>query len=415
MPAEVTGRIEFWYEPTQEWVELDGSRVPLPLRITMGRSAAAAQPDPPAMQFSWLGPYLPMTFGTPVRFIAEVAGEAGAEGGETRWVDDTKDWDDSASFWGYATGGGPGHVRFVGEVSTMRAIEDGGEVVEWEVLALGTIAADGRKHIRTIRGVESEVDRVNAYAALAGLNINVVGSTALSLRADETNRSAIGAIHELCASTGALFWQGRDGALWYGLGDHRQQNAEWRIPDNAILDGVVWESVLDGVINELVITYGDAESPTQQTYRNGSSIDLWGTRAVSIDTLLADEVEANTLAFLIFSRRFEPFWLLSDIVVPVEEGDPASATAVNRMHVGDGVIMGIPTAPGEVGTVPDLWTVEGWVEEWPEGGGQTFQIAVTDRVKWGARALRDWQANAGHPWAFWINYSWLQALIIDEP
>jgi hypothetical protein len=59
----------------------------------------------------------------------------------------------------------------------------------------------------------------------------------------------------VCASTGGLFWQARDGSYWYGTSNHRDKATDWVLPAKAILDGLEWEMSTEQILNHLTVRY----------------------------------------------------------------------------------------------------------------------------------------------------------------
>lgn len=235
---------------------LDSSLVYLPIEVTHGRSTMFAQPDAPAMEFETHGP-------TQLAHVGDVvelqSGEG--QGSYARWGDPACLWADGVRAWSGALAADPVVTRFVGQVTEVTATELDGVVVGYAMRAIGGQARLGRINVLLSRPVETDTARVAAISAAAGVPITVVGDPSLSLAADNIDRDALSAIYEVCESTGALFWQARNGDLMYGTSGHRSGATTDTLPASAILDGLEWTKDVGQIINHLTVTFPRPTAP----------------------------------------------------------------------------------------------------------------------------------------------------------
>jgi len=355
-------------------VALDTSIIPVPLEVTHGRSSGGTQPDAPVCSFLFDGPEPP-----------------GQEGDEVT----VADW---------------GSPRFYGRIVSVEAFEFGGQIVRWQVRAVGGQARLGVTPVLLTRPAESDVARVQAIATAAGVIINVAGTPGVTLAADAIDRSALAALHQVCESSAGLIWQSRDGALWYGAADHREPEPVAVVPAGAILDGVKWRRDLDAIVNHVTVKWGPEGAQTQNTHRDDASITRWGLRHVDITTLCADQVNADQLALMVLARRKNPFWTMPGIVLPMDAMTAVDRESVQSLEVGTGVLLPIGLQPDRTPAPVAAWTVEGWQEQWDESG-HTLVLAVTDRARSSAAGLRTWETAALGTWADWAAGSWLDQLV----
>jgi hypothetical protein len=313
-------------------------------------------------------------------------------------------------------GGQPGTAgyRFVGRITSLTARETLGAVQEWDVQATGDLARLGFLHVLLDRPQETDTARVAAIAAAAGVTINIKGVAGITLVADLIDRDALGALHEVCASSGGLLWQDRTGALWYGTLNHRETAPEGVLPACAILDGITWNNDLDLLTNLVVLRWGPKESQTQDTFRDDVSIAQWGTFGVDITTLAADRTQAGVLGQLILARRAQPHWRMPGVLFRYGDGADADAETVAALEVSDAVLVPVTTTPGPTPATLTPWLVEGWVEQWDDSG-HTTQFALTDAARSTTAGIRTWDELRAETWDHWRQGSWLHQVVEVSP
>lgn len=382
-------------------VELDAASIAMPLVITHGRTNMGVQPDAPTASFTWLGTTCPIAIGDTIEILLDLP----VAGTHRTWGDANANWGSLGISW---SGAEISRVpRFTGKVATVQALEAAGDVQEWAVGCVGHQAGLGAVLVNLNRPAESDHDRVRAICAAAGIPVSIVGLVENQLLPDSIYRDALGALQEVAAWTAGLIWQSRDGTMVYGTPDHRTGPAQGILPESATLDGVEWDQGITQIVNHLVVTFGDPE--TQNTYRDDDSIAQWGFRHAEQSTKLALEQDADIFGQTIIIRRAQPYWSMPGVVVNSIDCTDSEYWQLNSLAVGVGVLIPIPAEPGPIGT-QTTWTVEGWQEVWDTPDNQRFQFALSDRVRWGAYALRRWTGMAEHDYAYWVPFTWLQAL-----
>ena len=381
---------------------LDSSNVGLPLKIQHGRSGTSSQPDAPVATFIWADPVLPFTMGAEVVITLELP----AVGTYATWGSSSAVWGDILTTWDGSTL--TSTTRFTGNVVALVANELDGDVYEWEITAKGVQARLGFNQIDISRPAETDIERVQAIGQAAGVPVTVIGTDATPLLADTIFKSALSALHELAGWTGGLVAQDRDGNMVYGTPGHRAIPPVAVLPAKAILDGVVWETTADDVLNHIVVKFGDPE--TQNTYTDTDSQQTWGYRHVEISTKIADGAAADVFGNTVLIRHRQPFYTMSQLLVSSEDITKEQHWTVNALGVSAGVILPIEVTPAPISNVA-VWTVEGWEETWNDPGIQRFQVAVSDRARWGSYVLRTWEQMAVEDWQHWLdNGTWLDLM-----
>jgi len=384
---------------------LDPTKVALPVSIVHGRSTIGNQPDAPQAAFAWLGPDLPFRLGDPVRITAH-----SSIGTHTAtWGSAEATWGDAGFTWG---GTFPEDlIRFTGRVVSLVASEDLWKVQAYEVTATGRMLELADTHVLLPRPAETDHERVAAIAAAAGVPVEIRGTETTALVADDIDRDALAALHELCTSTGALVWEEPDGGIVYGVNDHRDAMAAYQLNAEAILDGLEWNMSTSQIINHIEVEFGPEDAREQNTYRDDESIAEWGLHAVDVATLCADEAQASALAATILARRRNPIWNTPDMHVDsLSPITPADLRTANLLRVSDGVLLPIPATPGTVPVPAVSWSVEGWTERWNEPDQQELTFAISDRSPWSVHPLTTWDTMNDQTWAYWQQMSWLDQL-----
>lgn len=387
----------------------DPAHVRLPATILHGRSGPDSQPDAPTLTLEWGDPATTPALGDSLEWLLNLPAPSTQQ---PTYDDPIAEYDDPAATYGgewLAT-----VPRFVGTVTDVDMVEAYPGPAAARLVAVGGQAALGRIDVLAARPAESDLARVAAIAAAAGVPILTHGDPGPQLAAATVEGDALAALWEVCESSAGLVWQDTRGRLHYGTGSHREDaTTVGVIPAHAILDGVVWQSTDADLVNTVTLDYGGDTAPGSHTVTDAQSVARWGVRAVSVSTGLADQAAADQLGALILARRAEPFWRLADIIVDTAHTDdvPAIITAAS-LAIGSTALIPIPPAPADVSGAPVVeWTVEGWAETWERHDRMTLQLAVTDRARWALIRLRVWADMQPHTWGSELaRGSWLDTL-----
>lgn len=381
-----------------------------PLTITHGRVAAGTQPDAPSCTFDWDADQPPGALGDPIQVSATIVDE-----GPT-WVYDAPDnyTYDSAAFVYDNLWAAPAGPRFTGRIHQLEAVEADGIITGYRVTCVGGQADWGYKHLTATRPQETDVARVQAIAAAAGTTVTVLGSQTIMLSADTQDTTALAWWQDVCASSGGLLWQARDGGIRYGAADHRRTNPLGILPCEDIADGLTWTLDMDAVLNHLTVSWGPEGSQTQNTHRDDPSIARWGERHADVPTVCASQADADQLALLILARRAQPYWIMPGVTVDATAAARPVRQLLARLEVGSIILVPIPTNPGPVPvTSYGSWLVEGWTETADIDGHTYLQLHLTDAARWVTTRLRTWQEAKSATWGQEAAGSWLDALIVE--
>jgi hypothetical protein len=383
----------------------DPCRVLLPVEIRHGRSGVDYQPDAPDATFDWDGATPPGLLGDTVAILHTYTTYQSVRDDYATYTDVLAAY----PTYGALLAGNRQPVRFAGTITSLDAIEERGVVTRYRVQATGVQAQLGFTPVLLSRPVETDVERVQAIAAAAGVTIGIVGTAGITLAADEIDRDALAALHEVCVNSGGLLWQTPGGAIMYGPLNHREHPPVATVPCGHLLDGVEWRQDLELVINHVVLKWGDPE--TQDTFRDDTSIDQWGMRHIELATKAADRTQAGVLGALIIARRAWPYWRTPGVLVDMNNDADPTTFAVADLDVSDKILVPVSTDPGPLPAPVVEWLVEGWVETYT-AGGHDLQLALTDAARSTTSGVRNWaEQRAGGTWDHWRAGSWLDQLV----
>jgi hypothetical protein len=300
--------------------------------------------------------------------------------------------------------------RFTGTITGLAAVEQGGQVTGWDVRATGTQARLGVTPVLLDRPAETDVARVQAIATAAGTPLTVAGTPGVTLAADTIDRDALSALHQVCESSAGMIWQARDGGIWYGAADHRDQPPTSLLPAGAVVDGITWDEDIEGIVNHVTVKWGPENAQQQNTHRDQPSIDRWGMRHADVNTMCADQVNADQLGLLILARRKDPYFRMPGVLLDVDALSVVDFTTATMLEVSTPVLLPVLPTPSPTPAQPTGWVVEGWVERWTVDG-HWMQLAVSDAARSISSGLRSWADVAGQPWSVWAAGSWLEQLV----
>lgn len=360
---------------------IDPCHVGLPLTLTHGRSTIDAQPDAPTLSWTHL---------VPVALVGdEVVLRETTQWNPATYDSATVDYDDGGAVYDDDGTGVATQVRFVGNVASVTATESEGEIVGWAVDCVGIQARLGYYPVTLTRPSETDVARVQALAASLGFPVRIHGTSTLMLAAATiSDTDYLAALHDICASSGGLFWQSPDGTLNYGTANHRQVEEDplGVLPCEAIADGLTWTSALEQIINSVKVSWAGGDT-TQQDLESIAA--EWGVRHQDVQTILAAQGDAEVLAAMILARRAWPYWGVPDALVYEDKATEEDIRLMAALDTSTPVMAPFQPIPGHTpyGVAPA--TVEGFVETWTDL--HTWQVALSDTTRWVDTRARTYQ------------------------
>lgn len=197
--------------------------------------------------------------------------------------------------------------------------------------------------------------------------VEQLGGTVQVLPRDVDRQPVLGLLTELATAARGLVLDLRDGRIGYADADDRRGTTPaLTLTAAETITGTEWAATLEGVVNDVTVTYGTApeggQAPSVQV-RDEASIAAYGSFGVSLSTQLAAAADATRTARRIVGLGAQPAYrmprLLVDLLRTVT--DPAKRLAILEFDQGAQLAVdGFPTS-GPLAAAR-LW-VEGWTEE----------------------------------------------------
>lgn len=219
--------------------------------------------------------------------------------------------------------------------------------------------------------------------------------------------AAWGLLTDVAQQAGGVIFEARDGKVTYHDSEHRRgTTTPLDLTAANVLRQLVWQSDLDGVVNDLTLSYGPGS--TQATVRvvDSASVNRFGTLEASLSSQILDQGSAQARATDMVGRQGGPRWRAETITIDLLRTTPTATTVgVAGLEVGRMIdFSGQPsTSPW---TTARLW-VEGWDEVIGPDGWQ-MTLAVTEHSLTGpAPRWVDYPHTL--TWASTPDISWLGA------
>jgi len=281
------------------------------------------------------------------------------------------------------------HTRFIGRVSDISVgWDDAGEQTPengvGQFVAIGGLADYGRRVIGdTPFPQELDGARVARVFALAGLVLDPAYSdpgTVKVIPRDVDRRNALEVARATADSAGGLIWATRAGEIRYADSEHRRgTTVQLDLDACDVLVTPKWLRNLDGIVNEVSMTYGVApeggEAPNYHGV-NPASQAKYGVYDYSVTVELAALADASAATALILAQNGSPVWLLDDLPLDVAGLTPAETETLLDLEMHALIRVGGLPETGQTPTNISAW-VEGWSERlaW---GEHEITLSVSD-------------------------------------
>lgn len=386
-------------------VQIDTCKSALPITIAQGRSGTDNQAESPTCSFLWLGDNFPGKLGSSIRILASVDA-----GGASGWIEPTTYWIDATESW---TTSYTQSLRFTGRIDTMVATQEGGVISGYEVTCVGFMPDLAKTQVPVEWPEETDLNRIERLAIAAGITIGIVGVESVMLTeelkaAEGTTINVLDAIHAVCAVTGGLFWEDREGKFWYASTDAREADPIAIMPCTIVEDGITRTTQVSDIINDVTIEYGPENQRETYWENNPSSVLEYGSWPIKLVTNLLDATGATKLATLILRRRSVQYWVNSDAIVLVYMAPATAYQQIQNINMGSGVLAQFSNVPDPaISYFP--WSVEGWVEVLD--AKHVIQYSLSDREKFATVGVRNFDEMRVEDFEYWKVKTFKQVLI----
>lgn len=180
------------------------------------------------------------------------------------------------------------------------------------------------------------------------------------------------------------------------------------LPSNAVAWAPSWQATQQLILNDVTVTYGTADPQLTENIQDTASITRYGTRALTIETGLADAADAQNRAQAVITSQSQERWQLGKIELLVDDLDTTTRTAVLALQAGSRVLVTDLPQPGPIDEFYGV--VEGWGETYTREGHRLvlslsdprFSLAMCSWAE--APATADW---AGIP----ITNTWADIVV----
>jgi hypothetical protein len=280
-----------------------------------------------------------------------------------------------------------------------------------------TVAANNDDWVPLWCGAASWYDRgrpnrVHAYgwrlsADPHPFDVEVDPGTVTVRARDVDRRPALTLAHEVAESAAGLLTVTREGLVRYEDAAARATLAarSLRLTGTDVLDaGLAQELHVTGLVNDVTIAYGpqpvDGTQRPEYRLTDPASVAAYGEWGVRVDSVLAAQADAASLAAAVVGRNALPLFTSPEVVVdvpwllardtpdvwpaddawPADDTYPGRTAALLSLEVSDLVDLVLPAgAP----TAPEQW-VEGWLEVVDDPDTWRVTLALSDHLRYGA-------------------------------
>ena len=262
-------------------------------------------------------------------------------------------------------------------------------------------------------------DAVGSWAAAVGTwriarVPHVDGGTVTMLPRDVDRKSVLELLTQTATDAAGVFWVDRGGIFHYQDADHRPREPETTIDACVFVDDAVFTKGTAGMVNRLVLRYGDPEASV--TVEDGTSSERYGLFDVSRTTDLQNGTDADAIARKIVSWRRLPRWSAPALVFDSAStlGDPDDVGWVLSATTSSPFALTGIAEPLPAGGETSYLVVEGGRDRF-EGG--RLQVDLVCSSLFQTRPATVWaDVPAGDTWAT-VDQSatWLDADMLYPP
>lgn len=258
--------------------------------------------------------------------------------------------------------GGSQLRRFTGRITSLDY--SFGTVRVTAVDALETLA---RISVETNRPSETDVQRAQAWAALAGITLTIDGDHSVPLLAVEkpSTSNALTQLYSTARESGAIVYADRFGKVHYRTRTAAVNPTTTLPGEYTILDSLSMKAELGEVINRVEVEWG-LEDPVSKKRpivkrEDADSIQRFGVFSERRSTQLSTEAAAIELAERVITNEHLPLYAMPEAQVTLVKDDPTVIDMIAELDLDDRVKVG----PLPVGAPSQSYTarVLGYVEE----------------------------------------------------
>lgn len=193
------------------------------------------------------------------------------------------------------------------------------------------------------RPAETELARVQAIAAAAGVTIQVDGTARSNLLADDqpSTVTAWQALQKVATDCGGVVFVDREGVIHYRAWGTPGESIT--VPgDLVLLESIRTEAELGSVVNQCTVAYGPKDDKGKQpevTATDADSVQRFGTVDKRYLTRLADQADAQTMADQIVKQAGYPTWNMPTATVTFLGAEDTDIALVAPVELQDACLL----------------------------------------------------------------------------
>jgi hypothetical protein len=155
-----------------------------------------------------------------------------------------------------------------------------------------------------------------------------------------------------------------------------------------------WQATASTIVNDVTVSYGALDPQDLFNQVDAASVAAFGSRAITINTGLADVDDAGNRASLVLTAQATERWTLGGVEILMETLTVPQLAEVMNLTSGDRVIVTNLPTPGPI--TQFLGVLEGWTETYTIDGYR-LTLALSDprysyaMLEWDGAGTADWQ------------------------
>lgn len=291
----------------------------------------------------------------------------------------------------FAQLGGVDYPRFTGRITDLALGWDTmPDAPVSQVIATGHLAAMGSTLVGTVSmPAEMDGDRANRVITAAAAPTDAARSdtpgTIHVIARPPDRQPALQIAQEAAEDGGGMLWETRDGKVVYADASHRDGTHLTLTLDPCTIPlEITWAKTLEGLINDVTLTYYESGVSYEQHVWDEASIAVHGMYATSLGTRIAGEGDAITRGGSLIYAQAEPAWRVANVGVHLERLAKMGLTGSEDLTYTGGILnleihdlVKVAGMPYGSPINPSYLYVEGWTET-IDFGSWHIQFAVSD-------------------------------------
>jgi len=211
-----------------------------------------------------------------------------------------------------------------------------------------------------------KIDALTLVPFEPGAITEIDGGTVEVVPRDVDRQNALGLLTSLAFDARGLIIDRRGGQLEYADADDRRgAPVAVTLDDAEVIVGTEWATTLEGLVNDVTLSYGTAAAgsdPPSVRVIDQASVDAYGTAAISRQTPLALQADADRMARRIIGLLAQPAYRMTRLTVDALRTLTTTAKRAALLRCEQSALIEVTDFP----TSGPLTTGRLWLEGWTE-------------------------------------------------